>query len=72
MEGKELNGGASHRTFLDWLLVAAVTAIFVALAAMAQIPRLDIDLKWAALVSVAMFLLLVSCAIALWRTTRFS
>jgi glucose uptake protein GlcU len=72
MEGREINGGVSHRTLIDWLLVAAVTAIFVALAAMARIPAIDINLKWAALVSVATLLLLVGCAIALWRTTRFS
>jgi drug/metabolite transporter (DMT)-like permease len=72
MEGREINGGVSHRTFIDWLLVAAVTAIFVALAAMARIPAIDINLKWAALVSVATLLLLVGCTIALWRTTRFS
>ena len=57
MEGRELNGGASRRTFVDWLLVIGVTAIFVALAAMARIPTV---------------VLLVGCAIALWRTTRFT
>jgi len=72
MEGRELNGGGSRRNFVDWLLVAGVTAIFVALAAMARMPRVDISLKWAALVSAAMMLLLAGCAIALWRTTRFS
>jgi hypothetical protein len=30
------------------------------------------SLKWAAVVSVAMLLLLAVCGIALWRTTRFS
>jgi drug/metabolite transporter (DMT)-like permease len=72
MEGREINGGVSHRTLIDWLLVGGVTAIFIALAAMARIPRMDINLRWAALVSAAMLLLLVGCAIALWRTTRFS
>lgn len=72
MEGREINGGVSHRTFIDWLLVAGVTAIFAALAGMARIPRMDINLEWAALVSAAMLVLLVGGAIALWRTTRFS
>jgi drug/metabolite transporter (DMT)-like permease len=72
MEGREINGVVSHRTFIDWLLIAGVTAIFVALAGMARIPRMDINLKWGALVSAAMLVLLVGCAIALWRTTRFS
>ena len=72
MEGRETGAGISRQTFLDWLLVAGVTAIFAALAAMARIPSVDINLKWAALVSVAMLLLLVGCATALWRTTRFN
>jgi len=72
MEGRDLNGGTSRRNLIDWLLVAGVTAVFVALAAMARMPRVDINLKWAALVSAAMVILLGACAIALWRTTRFS
>jgi drug/metabolite transporter (DMT)-like permease len=71
MEGRGLNGG-SRRNFIDWLLVAGVMSIFVALASMAQMPRVDINLKWAVAISAGMLLLLVGCAIALWRTTRFS
>ena len=72
IEGRETGGRAGHRTFIDWLLVASVTAIFAALATMARIPSMDINLPWAALVSAAMLVLLVGCALALWRTTRFS
>jgi len=72
LEGREFEGETSGRTVVDWLLVGGVTAMFVALAAMAQLPRIEIDLRWAAAVSVAMLLLLVGCGIALWRTTRFS
>jgi drug/metabolite transporter (DMT)-like permease len=72
MEGREPKGRESHRTFIDWLLVASVTAIFGALGAMARIPSMDINLRWAALVCAAMLLLLVGCALALWRATRFS
>jgi len=72
MEGREFEQGQSRRTLIDWLLVSGVTAIFVALAAIARLPHVDIDLRWAAAVSVAMLLLLVGCGIALWRTTRFS
>ena len=72
MEGREFEQGQSRRTLIDWVLVSGVTAIFVALAAIARLPRVDIDLRWAAAVSVAMLLLLVGCGIALWRTTRFS
>ncbi|PYJ93720.1 MAG: glucose uptake permease [Verrucomicrobia bacterium] len=72
MEGREFDQGQSRRTLIDWLLISGVTAIFVALAAIARLPHVDIDLRWAAAVSVAMLLLLVGCGIALWRTTRFS
>ena len=72
MEGREFEQGQSRRTLIDWLLVSGVTAIFVALAAIARLPHVDIDLRWAAAVSVAMLLLLAGCGIALWRTTRFS
>jgi drug/metabolite transporter (DMT)-like permease len=72
MEGRTFEAGSSRRSLLDWLLVCGVTAIFAALAAIARLPHIDIDLRWAAAVSGAMLLLLVSCGIALWRTTRFS
>jgi len=72
MEGREFEAGPGGRSLIDWLLVGGVTAIFVAMAAMARLPRVDIDLRWAAAVSVAMLVLLAGCGIALWRTTRFS
>ena len=72
IEGRETGRRGRHRTFIDWLLVASVTAIFGALATMARNPSMDINLPWAALVSAAMLVLLVGCSLALWRTTRFS
>jgi drug/metabolite transporter (DMT)-like permease len=72
MEGRELNAGARQRTLIDWLLVTGVTAIFVGLAAMARIPSVDINFKWAAGISAVMLAVVVGCTIALWRTTRFS
>lgn len=72
MEGRESDAGPKRRTLVDWLLVAGVSAIFVALAAMAEIPRVDIDLTWAVGVSGAMLVLLIGGAMALWRTTRFN
>jgi drug/metabolite transporter (DMT)-like permease len=72
MEGREFEGGRRRRSLIDWLLVGGVTAIFVALAAMARVPRMDIDLRSAAAIAVAMFALVISCGIALWRATRFN
>lgn len=72
MEGRDVEGRVNRRTLIDWLLIAAVTIIFFALAAIARVPQVVINLEWAAMISAAMLLLLLVCAIALWRTTRFS
>ena len=71
LEGRDVEAGPSRRTVTDWVLMGGTTAVFVALAAMARLPRVDMHLGWAAVVTAAMLVLLASCAIALWRTTRF-
>ena len=60
------------RTWLDWTLVLAATAIFVVLGAMARVPELKVD--WMAVISLcaALLILLVVCGTALWKTTRFN
>jgi hypothetical protein len=60
------------RSWLDYLLVAAATTIFIVLAALARAPNLA--LNWTALIAlgVAMLVFLAACAGALWRTTRFN
>lgn len=72
MEGRESRGGAKGRTLLDWVLVGGVTALFVALAVMAEIPRAEINLKWAAAILAAMVALLIAGTAALWRRTKFN
>jgi drug/metabolite transporter (DMT)-like permease len=72
MEGGEPRAGAKGRTILDWVLVGGVTALFVALAGVAEIPRAEINLKWALVISVAMVALLIGGGMALWRRTRFN
>jgi drug/metabolite transporter (DMT)-like permease len=71
MEGREYDAGVSRRTWVDWVLIAGTTGVFVALASIAQVPRVGIHFGWAAALTVAMLALLVSCGTALWRTTRF-
>ena len=71
MEGKEFEAGESRRSVLDWVLVGIVSVVFLALASMARLPRMDINWGWALAVSVAMLILLAGCTLALWRTTRF-
>jgi drug/metabolite transporter (DMT)-like permease len=80
MEGREmkLQPGQSEapnaspgRRFLDWLLILVTTGLFAALAALAKFPHVEIAAGWAAALTIAMFVLLVTCGIALWGTTRF-
>jgi hypothetical protein len=62
----------SSRSWLDYLLVLAATAIFITLAILARAPNLA--LNWPALLALtaAMLIFLVACGLALWRTTRFN
>jgi drug/metabolite transporter (DMT)-like permease len=59
------------RTWLDWLIVAAATAILAGFAAMARVPQ--ISLRWgpALVLTVVLLWLLLFCGWTLWRTTRF-
>ena len=71
MEGRQFGASPSDRTLLDWLLILGTTALFVVLAVMARLPRMDIATGWAVALTIAMLALLATCGIALWRTTRF-
>ena len=62
---------ARRRTFLDWLIVAGATAVFVAFATLAEAPQMAFDLGWALVLKLAMLALLVGAGVALWRATRF-
>ena len=65
------DAGAARRGALDWVLVFVATAIFVAAAAVARVPALDIGWAWAAALTLALVGFLVAGGVALWRTTRF-
>src|SRR6202165_5462796 len=71
MEGREFRGGGKRRTPIDYILIAGTTAVFMVLAAVARVPRMDMHLTWAAALAAAMLVLLLSCGISLWRTTGF-
>jgi drug/metabolite transporter (DMT)-like permease len=62
----------SSRTWLDYLLVITATTIFITLAVLARAP--DLALNWPALLALAaaMLILLLACAVALWKITRFN
>jgi drug/metabolite transporter (DMT)-like permease len=61
-----------RRTWLDWLIVAAATAIIGAFAMMARPPQIAVRGAWVAILIVAMLSMLVVSGMALWRTTRFN
>jgi drug/metabolite transporter (DMT)-like permease len=61
-----------RRTWLDYLLIVAATAIFAGLAVLASAPNIAIN--WPALIAlaIAMLLFLLACGLALWHVTRFN
>jgi drug/metabolite transporter (DMT)-like permease len=73
MDGRQLLGEEKpSRSALDWLLVIAATSAFIVFAAMARIPQMSLHWGPAALLTAALFLLLIICGLALWRITRFN
>lgn len=72
MQGLQVAGEIkAPRRLLDWILVAAATAIFTVFASMARAPGMSFHWKPAALLSLATLALLIFCGGTLWRTTRF-
>jgi hypothetical protein len=61
-----------RRTWVDWLLIAAATLIFVGLGALARIPQMEINTAWLMLFAVALAGVLVAGGVVLWRVTKFS
>ncbi len=73
MDGRQLLGEAKpSRGVLDWLLVIAATSVFVIFAAMARVPQMSLHWGPAALLTGALFFLLIICGLSLWRITRFN
>jgi drug/metabolite transporter (DMT)-like permease len=72
MDGRQLTGELKpSRSSLDWLLVIAATSVFVIFAALARVPQMSLHLAPASLLTAVLFLFLIICGLALWRTTRF-
>src|SRR5712691_59608 len=74
LEGKFKADGDSQsgRNWLDWLLVALATTVFVWLAVLARAPKMT--LNWNALIALCavMLIFLACCGAALWKVTRFN
>jgi drug/metabolite transporter (DMT)-like permease len=62
---------AQRRSPLDWLLVAVASAVFLAAASVAEAPAFAFRPDAALALAAASLALLVWCALALWRATRF-
>src|SRR5438445_346958 len=71
MAGEDTHVTRARRGPLDWVLVAIATAVFVGFAALARVPVLALDWRWAAALIVALLAVLVAGGVALWRATRF-
>ena len=63
--------GISSRSWLDWVLVAIASGIFVYLAAVARTPQIRFDWPALILLSLALLASLLATALVLFRTTRF-
>lgn len=78
LSGKDANStsdqalGKHRRTFLDWLLVIAATAIFFSLAILARAPNIALNWSAFAALAVGMLIFLLACGLALWRVTGFN
>jgi len=72
MEGRDVDSNHGRRTWGDWLLIGAATAIFLGLGTMARVPHMEIQMGWLVGLSLAMLLVLFAAGLALWRVTRFT
>jgi len=71
-EGRQAAGETlPSRSVLDWLLVAAASAVLLVFAAMARVPQFSFRWGPALALIAALLLLLFLCGRKLWRTTRF-
>jgi drug/metabolite transporter (DMT)-like permease len=72
MDGRQSAGEAApSRGLLDWLFVALATAVFIYFASIARVPNIPAHWTPAILLSIVSLILLASCGLRLWRTTKF-
>ncbi|HJQ21074.1 MAG TPA: EamA family transporter, partial [Gemmatimonadaceae bacterium] len=63
---------AVRRSWVDWVLVGGATLVLLAFAAMARAPQLAVHWGWALVLVLVMLGMLMTCGLALWKTTRFN
>ncbi len=72
MEGRDVSAREVRRTWVDWLMIAAATLIFVGLGTLAQAPHMQMQFGWLGLFAAALIAVLAACGFALWRVTKFT
>jgi glucose uptake protein GlcU len=72
MEGRNQDATRTRRTWVDGLLIATATCIFIGFGVIARVPQMDIQWGWLTILTVAMLLVLIAGGILLWRITRFN
>ncbi len=72
MEGRDTEAGEVRRTWVDWLLIAAATLLFVGLGVLARTPRMEVQTGWLALFALLLVAVLAAGGVALWRVTKFT
>jgi drug/metabolite transporter (DMT)-like permease len=72
MAGGNAAAATLRRTWVDWLIVGAATAIIAGFGVMARAPQIAVTRSWVTVLAALMLTMLVVAGLALWRTTRFS
>jgi glucose uptake protein GlcU len=71
MAGEEF-GGEGGRRWWDYAIVAVATGVFIWLGIGAKVPQLAMDMRWVAVLAVALGVSLAAGGWSLYRRTRFS
>jgi glucose uptake protein GlcU len=72
MEGSNQDATHARRTWVDGVLIATATCIFIGFGVIARVPQMDIQWGWLTTLTAAMLLVLITGGIMLWRITRFN
>lgn len=65
-------GSQNPRSWIDWTVIAAATAIFVLLAVFSRAPQLSVNWTAASALGLVMLAFLIACARRMWKLTRFN
>jgi glucose uptake protein GlcU len=72
MDGRSAEGEvAARRSWVDWVLVAGATGVFVYFGSMAGVPRMDFSWVAAGVLTVVSLGMLIVCGVVIGKTTGF-